>query len=585
MPTLRASHFHGEVASGSPLSARGQHHAEIVPGSPLSARGRRRFGPRYLPECTAKTLLPPMLTCDLATRLTDGNSQISDRVSMISERLGDTRSIDPIWVIPKLQSSDPHVRVLAATTLGGMGPAAGSHAAAVADRLADEDDRVWRSAGKALCQMGVAGLTTLATRLKDPQALVRGRVAQCFGWIGHKADPFVNALAETMDHGDDAAWGHAADTLVSLGEVSTAALRWRLWHGNERVQQRLRRMGETGASVFANAPKLPVSADSDIFLQASAALGKMGSVGADMLVAWLKHSDPHMRMQALNQLGHMGRDGDKRLGFMVRLLMDPDLRVRRRALEVLNSMGQPAVDEVARSLEKDGCAFDLSIYAETLGEMGNGACPHAHVLVNKLAESNVHVWRNAGESLVRLGPAGAAALGVKLESLVHKDAYWRFRIEEVLSWMGPLGAATLENKLGSSRAQVRMHAARALGRMGSDAFQHVGALGKTLSVDRDASVRRAAAEALTRLGEAGLAVLKSCESDRDPDVRFLAKSTLDLVAAKELSRSADLTIRREGLTPAWAIACNSTELGGEAAWDLICDSRLHGTDCVGLEKV
>merc|ERR1712060_699328 len=67
---------------------------------------------------------------------------------------------------------------------------------------------------------------------------------------------------------------------------------------------------------------------------------------------------------------------------------------------------------------------------------------------------------------------------------------------------------------------------------GTGAAPHAEALSKLLH-DKEASVQRAAADALPRLGEAGIAILLKCVGDRDPDVRLRAAETLGRTTAME----------------------------------------------------
>merc|ERR1719282_1335635 len=196
----------------------------------------------------------------------------------------------------------------------------------------------------------------------------------------------------------------------------------------------------------------------------------------------------------------MGPDAAAHTNKLVGQLVDPDLDVKNHAMEVLvqmdkcavanvvdglrgsadfSKMEQHAVGHVARELGGGGANLrDQSAW--TLFRMGETASVHVEPLINKLHDLDASVWKSAGEALVRLGPTGATALANRLEVLSNSDAYARMRIEEVLSWMGALGAVALAAKLDAPKARVRMHTARALGRMGTVAAPHAESLGKLL---------------------------------------------------------------------------------------------------------
>merc|ERR1719414_689684 len=92
--------------------------------------------------------------------------------------------------------------------------------------------------------------------------------------------------------------------------------------------------------------------------------------------------------------------------------------------------------------------------------------------------------------------------------------------------MGPEGTKAMTWLLESPQPKVRLHAVRALGRLGSAAAPQTDVLALRLAHDPDALVRRASAEALARCGELGVVALESCLNVPHPHVRERAAEAL-----------------------------------------------------------
>lgn len=227
-------------------------------------------------------------------------------------------------------------------------------------------------------------------------------------------------------------------------------------------------------------------------------------------------------------------------------------------------MGELGAASLAKGLESPNAQL-RSRCAESLARMGDKALPHMDVLVDRLRDPDTATWKNAGETLASLGGAGAKALAGRLEHLANSDASFRMRIEEVLGWMGEEGARAMALQLEASEAKVRMHAARALGRMGPAATSQSEALARRLANDADTSVRRVAAEALAKLGEAGAVALESCLNVPDAQVRERAAEALQRMGRTELLQRTRL--------PTWGSVAETSPRAGMA---LLCIQQRTG---------
>merc|ERR1712232_959159 len=98
----------------------------------------------------------------------------------------------------------------------------------------------------------------------------------------------------------------------------------------------------------------------------------------------------------------------------------------------------------------------------------------------------------------------------------------------VLSKMGDVGFAALASKLDAEQADVRLHVARALGRLGVSAAPYAEMLARSLAYEKDIGVQRAAIDALPRLGPDGMDALSLCiRITPNPDVRQRATDALE----------------------------------------------------------
>ena len=116
-----------------------------------------------------------------------------------------------------LKDPDPHVRSVAAKSLGLIGPAAKAAVPQLKERLTTEDRL---DAMKALANFGseaLPALESLTALLKDSDDKVRWQAARILGKIGPTAAPAVPALLAALKDEDDEVREHAAEALGDIG--------------------------------------------------------------------------------------------------------------------------------------------------------------------------------------------------------------------------------------------------------------------------------------------------------------------------------------------------------------------------------
>lgn len=268
------------------------------------------------------------------------------------------------------------------------------------------------------------------------------------------------------------------------------------------------------------------------------------------LTAALEEPAARVREQALRCLGILGPRAEAAAPAMTALLRDAEPNVRERALAALGDLGSGAAASVPAMVEayRDR-RVDFPDLARALRSLGAAAQAALPVLLEGLASQDGSHREAAAEALGEMGPAAASA-APGLATLLHDPAHGRplgtdrflrkpSLFERALAWAAgqeeeePQAGEETRAVLEESRARsVRQSAARALGGLGPAAGEvAVRALAQALS-DRDCYVKRNAAEALARLGDAAAAACPALlESLEDPEVREEALRTLAVVGA------------------------------------------------------
>jgi HEAT repeat protein len=199
---------------------------------------------------------------------------------------------------------------------------------------------------------------------------------------------------------------------------------------------------------------------------------------------------------------------------------DPDLRVRRAALDVLELLGpvgSPAAPALAQALN-DRDRFVRWSAVRTLSGLGPVALPWAAPgLTRLLDDADLDVRLAAAGALERLAPAGTPPV-VRTIAAGYEPAT-------------PLARTALPALVRSLRApdaEMRVAALRTLRSLSADARPALPALCEALA-DPDERVRRSAAEVLGGLGLAArdaVGELRTALADSSPAVRRAAGDAL-----------------------------------------------------------
>lgn len=258
-------------------------------------------------------------------------------------------------------------------------------------------------------------------------------------------------------------------------------------------------------------------------------------VALGALLSALADPDPGLRLAALETLarrpavavpGHIEP-------FLV-ALRDEDARTRRAAAQALAGVSlREQVDESWWNRLSDALAAalgdrspDVRLYAAmALGRLGEGGVSSVPRLVEALRDELPLVRDHAATALGQMGPSALPALEAALldpEASRHASVAWALRLA------GDPARPILERALAHPTDVVRLHAALALIELREGTAAEVAVLRDLLS-RADADVRLLAARGLGRAGKAGreaLPALLSLADDIDEGVRAAAEASV-----------------------------------------------------------
>ncbi|NEO48366.1 MAG: NACHT domain-containing protein, partial [Moorea sp. SIO4A3] len=352
-------------------------------------------------------------------------------------------------------------------------------------RLKDDDSVVREKAVEALGNFGNSSETVvnaLLARLMDDNSVVRGRAAEALGKLGNSSERVVNALLAGLKDDDSVVRGRAADTLGKLGNSSETVIN----------------------ALLAGLQ------DDDYFVRwrAAEALGKLGNSSETLvntLLAKLKDDNYDVRGSAAQALGKLGNSSETVINALLPRLMDDESYVRWTAAEALGKLGNSSETVVNALLPRlmDDESYVRVRAAEALGNLGNSSETLVNALLPRLMDDNSVVRGGAALALGTLGNNSETVVSALLPQLMDDDYGVRTNAALALRNLGN-SSETVVNallaRLMDDNSVVLGGAALALGTLGNSSEDVVNAL-LALLKDDDYYVRGGAAEALGQLGK------------------------------------------------------------------------------------
>ncbi len=321
-------------------------------------------------------------------------------------------------------------------------------------------------------------------------------------------------------------------------------------------------------------------------LRAIDTLGERSEAAAKvipMLSKQLRDSSPLVRAHSAHALGQLGPAARPAVEALAPLLADPEAKVRRAAVRAWLRIGPDpqAVAPLLAKVLKDADPAVRTGALEILATLGKPAVP---ALIAALKQEKVAYW--ACLALAEIGPPAAPAAPC-LVDVLKKDTRPEVRREAALALgsMGPAAASavpTLTGALGDNEVTVAAGAAYALGRIGAEAKPAESALAKCMD-SPSAFLRIVSDWAWAKLDphdearqQKAVALLAAALNSREPRVRHAAvhglidldcKSKRIFPAIKQALRTAD----KEGLS----YALEALESLGPPAVPVLIDALGH----------
>jgi HEAT repeat protein len=226
------------------------------------------------------------------------------------------------------------------------------------------------------------------------------------------------------------------------------------------------------------------SGDEPARLRAIDTLGERNDVASQVipiLSKQLKDRSAMVRAHAAHALGQLGPAARPAVAALAPLLADPEVKVRRAAVRAWLRIGPDpqAATPLLSNVLKDADPAVRTGALEILATIGTPAVP---ALVKALKQEKVAYW--ACLALAEIGPAAAPAVPALIEVL-KTDTRPEVRREAALA-LGAIGPAAaiavpaLIEALGDSEVTVAAGAAYALGRSGAQAKPAEAALAKCM---------------------------------------------------------------------------------------------------------
>jgi len=385
-------------------------------------------------------------------------------------------------LIQALGDSYSDVRRVAAEALGAIGdPQA---VPALIQALGDNDSSVRRAAAEALVKIGAPAVPALIQALGDSDSDVRRAAAWALGKLG---DPHaVPALSVWVHAGEDAARNAlqtlrhpALDLTQAVAQVAAQGAWGVLIRAlpNEKVREAVVGLGTPAVPALIQALG---DSDRNVRRAAAAALGAIGDPHAvPALIKALGDRDLYVRRAAAGALGAIG--DPQAVPALIQALGDSYSDVRRVAAGALGELGDPkAVPALIKALG-DWDPYVRRAAAEALGKLGDPKAVPA--LIKALGDSSEDVRRAAAAALVKIGTPAVPAL---IKALGDSDRDVRRAVAEALGAISdPQAVPALIQALGDSYSDVRRAAAAALGKLGDP--QAVPALSVWVHAGEDAA--------------------------------------------------------------------------------------------------
>jgi HEAT repeat protein len=453
-----------------------------------------------------------------------------------------------------LSDRKPEVREHTINAMGMVGTDARSEAEAIAKHCADSSKEVRAVAYRTLEKIKPVPPGSILKLLVHPDLQIASEAAAALAWLkptGPDAvPPLLDALkreAKPKQEPSDVNYirNSAAEALAGVGKGAETAVPGLVElltkTKKEDIEAMVRPQKATDTHANLSGPVL--------------ALRKIGKPAAEAVIPLLKHEQPVVRFQAAAVLSGMspgegsealeavqaamevertlpngelyafeemvaatlnlGGDAESVLNQLTVLLGSEQEVVRYRSAKALARLGRKAAPAAKKLTELLNDSVALIQYAalEALAAIGPAAKDSVIEIAKKIESEDVSLAREATRTLKAFGPAAAAAVPALAKALDANDASLSTEAAEALAAIGPeangaVDAIAKHLADSNSRREERIALLQAAAAIGPPAKEALPAITKLLG-EREASVRVAAIETLSKVGPGNADVMKS----------------------------------------------------------------------------
>jgi HEAT repeat protein len=385
-----------------------------------------------------------------------------------------------------LTDSQAEIRRSAATTLGGVRPAAPELVAALKKALGDQNSSVREAAATALGRMRTDAkdaISALQLSLQDSQAEVRRAAVIALESITPGTPDIVTAVKARLADESASVRQAAVWALFRMGKPPPDSLPslLRMLDDAEPETRRgavllLRRMGPAAKEAVVPLTKLLSDAQEQIRSDATDTLGEIGLGAAEAVPALTeklldRREKENVRQAAARSLGKIGISAKGAMGALRETMRDENQGISSSSAQALARV-VPAV-EIVPALIVDLNSAEVSLQRAALtalSSMGSNAKDAVPTLIETLSNPNEDISNYAASALRQIGLAAKHAIPALTEAL--RDSKKRSSAAEALA-----SIATALQDAGSTDAiqdlEVAYDTLAALNNVGSESRDKV----------------------------------------------------------------------------------------------------------------
>ncbi len=313
-------------------------------------------------------------------------------------------------------------------------------------------------------------------------------------------------------------------------------------------------------------------ADPEVRWRSEFALGRVGPNGIKALAGALRNDNPDIRKNAAFVLGPHGKRAKIAVPALIDALADKSEGVRvwsAHALGEIDAADSSVSAALIRSL-RDPSPDVRRVILAVLIRLGPQASGAASALVDLLQDADAGIRARTCVAYRQIGPYGKAGISALVGRLGDPDPDVRDKAAEALMKIGPEGVPALARALRERDANVRRAAAEVLGSFGAESKSVTADLGDAAK-DTDAGVQKAAADAIKRI-----------QSDTG-DQPALRGTTFIEAPAVVTARTAAYQWAKFGLHIPWGpYSAAARAKPGQRAEDVLENEKLLPTDYARL---